>query len=96
MPGNRLALAIGVGGEDQAIRILHSLGNFAEPLSGRGVDAPGHGEILVRTHRSVLRRQVADMTEGRQNLIVAAQILIDCLRLGRQFDDDNVHENSFG
>jgi hypothetical protein len=34
------------------------------------------------------------MAEGGQNLVVPAEILVDCLRLGGRFDDDDVHSFS--
>ena len=95
MPGNRLTLAIRVGGEDQPVGVLDRLGNVGEALAGGGVDRPGHGEVLVRAHRAVLGRQIADMVERGQDFIVLAQIFVDCLRLGRRFDDDDVHEVSY-
>src|SRR5690606_5363011 len=39
----------------------------------------------------VLGRQVADMAEGRQNLVVRAEIFVDGLGLGGRLDDDDVH-----
>ncbi len=92
MPGNRLALAVGVGGQNQPVGVLHRLGDLVEPLGRRRIDQPGHGKILVGAHRAVLRRQVADMAERGQNLVVTAEIFVDRFRLGGQFDDDDVHE----
>jgi hypothetical protein len=31
------------------------------------------------------------MAERGQNLVVPPEILVDCLRLGRRYDDDDVH-----
>ena len=95
VPGNRLAFAIRVGREDQAVGVLHGLGDVVQPLGRGAVDFPGHGEVLVRLHRAVLGRQVADMAEGGQNLVVPAQILVDGLGLGGRFDDDDVHDCSY-
>src|SRR5690606_41611118 len=44
--------------------------------------------------RSVLGRQVADVTVGGEDAIIAAQIFLDGLGLGRGFDDDKLHERS--
>src|SRR6185369_10088723 len=41
--------------------------------------------------RAVLGRQVADVTVGRQDGVVRAQVLVDGLGLGRALDDDDVH-----
>ena len=85
MPGDRLALAIGVGGENELVGALDRLGDVVEPLLRLGIDLPEHLEIVVRIDRPGLRRQVADMAERGQNLVALAQILIDGLRLGGQF-----------
>ncbi len=73
MPGDRLALAIRVGGEDQPLRGLEGGCDLGDPLGRPAVDLPGHGEILVGAHRAVLGRQVADMAVGGQNLVVPAR-----------------------
>jgi hypothetical protein len=86
-----LSFAIRVGRENQSVGVLDRLGDFGEPLGRRTVDLPGHGEVLVGAHRTVLRRQIADVAERGQNLVVLAQIFVDCLGLGRRLDDDDVH-----
>src|SRR3546814_4395877 len=57
MPGNRLALAVGVGGEDQGVGVLEGPGDVGDGFRS----APGHLvmhlEILVRLDRTVLGRQ---------------------------------------
>ena len=85
MPGDRLALAIGVGGENELVGALDRLGDVVEPLLRLGIDLPEHLEIVVRIDRAGLRRQVADMAERGQDFVALAQILIDGLRLGGQF-----------
>ena len=85
MPGDRLALAVGVGRQDQLVRAFDRPRDVVEALLRLGIDLPDHGEIVVRIDRAVLRRQVADMAVGRHNLIAAAEILVDRLRLGRRF-----------
>ena len=91
MPGNRLALAVRVGGEDQLIIGFQRLGDRLEVLAAVGGDLPHHGEIVVRVDRAILGRQVADMAIRGQNGIVAAQIFVDCLGFGRGFYNDNRH-----
>ena len=63
VPGDRLALAVGVGREDQPIGALQRLGYVIEPAGRLGVDLPDHLKIGVRIHRSVLGREVPDMAE---------------------------------
>ena len=95
MPGDRLALAIRVGGEDQPLGVLERRGDVGDPLGRPAVDLPGHGEILVGPHRAVLGRQVADMAVGGKNREVLAEIFVDGFRLGRRFDDDDIHGEGF-
>ena len=91
VPADRLALAVGVGGEDQAAGALHGLGDLVHALGGLGVHIPAHREVFVGAHRSVLRRQVADVAIRGQHLVAGAKVPIDGLGLGRTFDDDDVH-----
>ena len=95
VPGDGLAFAVGVGGQDQLVGALHGAGDVLDLGLGAGIDVPGHGEIVVRLHRAVLGGQVADMAEAGQHLIAAAQILIDGLGLGGGFDDEDVHAGCF-
>ena len=96
VPGDGLALAIGVGGQDQRVGVLQGVGDVVDALLRLGVDLPEHLEIVVRIDRAVLGRQVADMAKGGQDLVTGAQILVDRLRLGRRLDNDNFHENPMG
>ncbi len=91
MPGDRLALAIRIGGEDEPIGGLEGLGDGLDAAFGFVVDLPAHGEVFLGTHRSVLGRQIAHMAEARQDRVIGPEILIDGLRLGRRFDDDDIH-----
>jgi hypothetical protein len=50
VPGDRLALAVGVGGEDEVGVVLERVGDGLEVLTGLGRDLPFHGEALVRVH----------------------------------------------
>ena len=91
VPGNRLALAVRVGGEVELAALGHRLGDGVEPLLGLGIDQPVHGEILVRADRAILGRQVADMTIGGQHGEAGAEIFPNGLSLGRGLDDQYVH-----
>ena len=91
MPGNRLSLAIGVGGEDQPVGALQRPGDVVEPAGGLGIDLPDHLEIGVGIDRSILGRQVADMAERGQHLIGGAQIFVDRLGFRRRLDNDDIH-----
>ena len=95
MPGDRLALAIRVGGENRLVRRFDGARDIIEPLLRFGIDFPNHAEIGGGINRAVLGREVPDMAERRQHLVAAAEIFVDGLRLGRGFDDDYVHEGPY-
>ena len=54
VPGDGLALAVGVGGEDQLGRPLDRLGDLVQALGGLGLDVPMHLEVVVGHDRAVL------------------------------------------
>ncbi len=91
MPGNRLAFAIRVGGENELVGTLGGLGDVVETLLRLGIDLPHHAEIVLGIHRAGLGWQVADMAKGGQDFVAAAQILIDGFRLGGRFNNDKIH-----
>ena len=91
VPGNRLALAVGVGGEDELVGALHGARDIVESLLRLGIDFPEHVKIGLGIDRSVLGRKVAHMAERSENLVAAAEIRIDRLGLGGGFDNDYVH-----
>ena len=94
MPGNGLSFAVGVGGQDQLVGRSDGIGDLAHDLAGSAIHVPVHGKVLVGLHRAVLGRQVAHVAVGREHFVAGAEILIDRLGLGDQFDNDNVHERS--
>jgi len=96
VPGDGLAFAIRVGGENQGFGALHGLGDVSQPLGGLGVDLPDHLEVVLRIDRAVLGRQVAHMAKGSQDLVAGAEVFIDGLRLGGRLNNDNFHENTMG
>ena len=91
VPGDGLALAVGVGGQDQLVGALDGPGDVVEPLLGLVVDLPDHVEVGLGIDRAVLGRQVADMAERSQDLVARAKILVDGLGLGRRFNNDDIH-----
>jgi hypothetical protein len=91
VPADRLALAIGVGREDQPVGLLRLVGDRLQLLGLVGIGLPFHREPFVRVDGAVTRRQVADMAVGGENAIVLAEIFLDGLRLGRRFYDDELH-----
>src|SRR3546814_3533421 len=61
MPADRLALAVGISREDQAVGLPGLVGDRLELLRLVAIGLPFHGEALVGIDRPVLGRQVADM-----------------------------------
>ena len=91
VPRDRLALAIRVGCEDQAVGIAHRIGDFLDVLDRLSVDVPRHREVLVGLHRTVFRGQVPDVAVRRHHLVPGPQVLVDGFDLSRRLDDDNLH-----
>ena len=91
VPGDRFAFAIGVGGEDQPVGVLHRRGDIRRALLRLVVDFPEHGEIVRGIDGAVLGGQIANVAIGGKHLVIRAQVLVDGLGLGRRFDDDEVH-----
>ena len=82
MPGNRLALAVGVGRQDQFVIGFQGLGDRLDMLATVRRHLPGHRKAIVRVDRAILGRQIADMAIRRQNRIARSKIFVDCLGLG--------------
>ena len=91
MPGNRLALAVRVGCQEKAAGLPGGARDFVDPLSCARIHLPGHGETVVRIDGALLLGQVADMAVAGEDLPVRTQVFVDGFRLGRGFDDDDVH-----
>ena len=94
VPGDRLALAIWIGGEIEPAAFGDGLRDGIEALLRLGIDFPVHGEILVRANRAILRWQVAHMTIGSQHGKTGAEVLPNGLSLGRGLDDQHVHRRN--
>ena len=93
VPGDRLAFAVRVGGEDQLAGTFERAGDVGQALCRLWIDLPQHAEVGRGIDRAVLGRQVAHVAERRQHLVARAKILVDGLGFGRRFNDDNVHGN---
>ena len=91
VPGDRLALAVGVGGQDQLLVVLQRLGDGADVLGAVGGDLPLHRELVLGVDRAVLGRQVAHVAVGGEDGVAGAEVLVDGFRLGGRFDDDDGH-----
>src|ERR1043166_8016157 len=88
VPGDRLALAVRVGGEEHPLRRLGRLLDLGE---GLGLFLDGHvfgREAVLHVHAQLALRQVAHVPHGRLHGIARAEVLPDGLCLGGRFDDD--------
>ena len=83
VPGDRLPLAVGVGGEDQFAVFGERVGDGFDMLFAIARDLPKHLEFVLRVDGAVFRRQVADMAVGGKDGEVLTQILVNCLSLSR-------------
>ncbi|MCY1293109.1 hypothetical protein D9M70_423570 [compost metagenome] len=93
VPGNGFAFAIRVGCQNEAVSGLYRVGNVLHALGRGAIDLPGHFEVLIRTDRTVLRRQIAHMAKRSQHLVVRPEVLVDRLCLGRRLHHYNIHRH---
>ncbi len=96
VPTDRLAFAVGVGSKDESLVVLQRVADRLEVLLAVAGDFPLHREFTVGIDAAVLGRQVADVAKAGQHAIVAAEVFLDGLGLGRGFDDDNGHSDLGG
>jgi len=94
MPGDRLALAIRIGREEQRLGAFQGLDDVLDALFSALLDLPRHGEIFVGADRAILGGQIAHMAIAGEHDIVVAKVFVDGLRLGGRLDDDDVHETA--
>ncbi len=92
LPGDRLALAVGIGGEDQALGLGERGPDRAHYPPGSRGGAVDHLEVALGKDRAVLRRQVAHMPVARDDGVVDAEPAPEGPGLGRRLDDDDVHD----
>ena len=91
MPGDRFALAVGVGRKNEGVGAFDGACDVVEALLRLGVDLPDHSEVGLGVDGPILGRKISDMTKRGQDLIARPKIFVDGLGLGRRFDDDNLH-----
>src|SRR5256885_254571 len=88
VPGDRLTLAVGVGGDEHALRLLRRLLDLGEGLRLLLDGDVLRREAVVDVHAQLALRQVADVSHGRLDGVARAEVLADRLRLGGRLDDD--------
>ncbi len=88
MPADGLALAVGVGRQDDGRGFGRGLLQLVDDLLALGDDVVEGLEVVVDVHPQLALGQVADMAHGGLDDVVRPQIFVDRLRLGRRLDDD--------
>src|SRR5215212_8581479 len=90
VPGDRLALPVGVGGEEHLVGRLGGLADAGDDLLALLGHLVGDRDPAVDIHGEVGLGQVTDVAHGGDHVVVFAQVLADGLRLGRRLDHDQV------
>jgi hypothetical protein len=90
VPGDRLALPVGVGGEEHLVGRLGGLADAGDDLLALLGHLVGDRDAAVDVHGKVRLGQVTDVAHGGDHVVVLAQVLADGLRLGRRLDHDQV------
>ncbi len=88
MGGDGLALAVRVGRQIHGGRRLRHLLQLGDDLFLAGNDHVVRLEVVLDVHAQDALGQVLDVAERGLDFVVLPQILVDRLRLGRRFDDD--------
>src|SRR5205823_14417708 len=87
VPGDRLALTIGVGGDEHALRDLRRLLDLGESLRLL-LDRHVLGcEPVLDVHAEFAPGQVTHVPHGRLDRVAWAEVFPDRLRFGGRFDD---------
>ena len=97
VPGDRLALAVGVGREDDLAVLLHRCPQLGDRLLPVLDDLVVRPEAGVDVDAKLLVGQVANVPHRGVHLEAVAQEALQCSRLRRRLDDDQTfrHSHSF-
>ena len=90
VPGDRLPLAVEVGGEPHLLGAARLVGELVELLAALLQRLVARGEVVLDVDPQRALREVADMAVGGQHGVAGAQVPFDGLCLGGRFDDDEV------
>ncbi len=101
VPGDRLALPVLIGGEEQLVGVLQQVLELLDLRLLVGVDHIDRLEVVFDVHTEaadlagVLLRhlggavgKVTDVPDARFDYVAGAEVALDRLRLGRRLDDD--------
>jgi len=90
VPGDRLTLSVGVGGEVDFFLVLRGFFELVDDLLLAVDDLVFGLEVLLDVHAELGLRQVDDVPHRRLHLVIPSEILGERARLGRRFDDDQI------
>jgi hypothetical protein len=88
VPGDRLALAVLIGREEQLVDALQRVAQLLDDRLLARMDHVGGLELVVDVDRQALRLQVTDVAHRRLHDEVAPEVARDRAGLGRRLDDD--------
>ncbi len=88
MPPDRFAFAVRVGCDVNVGRLFRGALQLRDNLLSCSDWLVGGSEPFVDVDTELALRQIADVSHRREHLVVASEILVDCLCLRRRFDDD--------
>ena len=93
VPGDGLALAVGVGGEDDLLRVLDQSPQLGDVAAGAFQHLVGGGDlpILEGDGQPSLGGKVSHMAERRGDAVLRAEHLLDLPDLVGRLDDDEFH-----
>ena len=90
VPGNGLALAIGVGCEEHLVRVLGFLLDLLDDIAlSADIDIVG-GEIVFNIHAQGALGQITNVTHRSNDLVVRTEIALDGARLGGRLHNDQI------
>ncbi len=95
VPGDGLALPVGVRGEDDFGVILGRRSQLVDRLAPAFHDLVVRLEAVVHLDPHLLFRQVADVAHGGPDVETVSQKPLQSLGLGRRLDDDQSFWHSF-
>ncbi len=79
-----------VGRQIERVGLGRGLGDRIDMLFVLFDDLVVHREVVVGVDRAFLGHEIAHVAVGRQHVEVLAEVLVDRLRLGWRFDDEQI------
>ena len=96
VPGDRFPFAVRVGRQIDVVRSGGGLGDRVHVLAVARDGLVFHRKTVVGIHCAGLGDQVAHVPIRGKYLEILAQIFLQCLGLGRRFDDQKIGCHAYG